>query len=75
LTPTISLKTFYQNFEIAILFSAADFQIKIMFLRRKLPTALRTRAVSYALGTYKVLIESVIVETSKKAHLIGNSKG
>ena len=28
-------------------------------------TALRARVVSYALGAYKVLIESVVVETSK----------
>ena len=38
-------------------------------------TALRARVVSYALGAYKVFIEAVVVETSKKAHLIGNSKG
>jgi hypothetical protein len=36
------------------------------------PTALRARIVSYALGAYKVLIESVVVETSKRAHLIVN---
>ena len=38
-------------------------------------TALRARVVSYALGAYKVFTESVVVETSKKANLIGNSKG
>jgi hypothetical protein len=36
---------------------------------------LRRRVVSYALGAYKVLIESVVVETSKRAHSIGNSNG
>ena len=30
------------------------------------PTALRARVVSYALGAYKVFIESVVVETSKR---------
>jgi hypothetical protein len=40
-----------------------------------LPTALRARVVSYALGAYKVLIENDVVETSKRARLIGNSKG
>ena len=29
------------------------------------PTALRARVISYALGVYKVFIESVLVETSK----------
>ena len=28
-------------------------------------TALRARAVSYAMGAYKVFIESVVVESSK----------
>jgi hypothetical protein len=47
-----------------------------MFLRRTFPpTALRARVVSYALGTFKVFIESLVVETSKRAHSIGNSKG
>jgi hypothetical protein len=36
------------------------------------PTVLRARVASYALGPYKVLIESVVVETSKSAHLIVN---
>ena len=36
------------------------------------PTALRERVVSYALGTYKVFIDSDVVETSKRAHSIGN---
>jgi hypothetical protein len=34
--------------------------------------ALKTRVVSYGLGTYKVFVESFAVETSKRAHLIGN---
>jgi hypothetical protein len=37
-----------------------------------LPTALRERVVSYALKAYNVFIESIVVETSKRAHLIGN---
>jgi hypothetical protein len=36
-TPTISPNTSNQNFEIAILFSVADFQIEIRLLRRTLP--------------------------------------
>ena len=34
--------------------------------------ALRARVVSYALGAYKVFIERVVVETSKRAHSIRN---
>jgi hypothetical protein len=36
------------------------------------PTTLRARVVISALGAYKVFIESFVVETSKRAHLIGN---
>ena len=36
------------------------------------PKNLRTRVVSYTLGTCKVFIESVVVETSKQAHSIVN---
>ena len=57
------------------MFSVDDFQIKIMILRRILPTALRARVVSYALGAYKLFIESIVVKTSKMAHSIGSSKG
>jgi hypothetical protein len=45
------------------------------FLGGHSPTALRARVLSYAQGAYKVFIESVVVETSKKALSIGNSKG
>ena len=55
--------------------SVVDFQMEIMFLGGHSPTALRARVVSYALWAYKVFIEGVVVETSKKAHSIGNSKG
>jgi hypothetical protein len=44
-------------------------------LRRKLPIALRARVLSYAPEAHKVFIEDAVIETSKKAHLIGNSKG
>jgi hypothetical protein len=71
-TPTSSRKTSNQNFEIAILFSVVDFQIEIMFLRRTLPKAFRARVVSYALGAYKIFIEHVVAETSKRGHSIGN---
>jgi hypothetical protein len=46
-----------------------------MFLRRTLPYNPRGKGLSYALGVYKVFTEGVVVETSKKAHSIGNSKG
>jgi hypothetical protein len=36
------------------------------------PTAIRTRVVSYALGVCKVFTDSVVIETSKRAHLIGS---
>jgi hypothetical protein len=39
------------------------------------PTVFRARVVNYTLGAYKVFIESGVVKTSKRAHLIGNSKG
>jgi hypothetical protein len=54
------------------LFSVVDFQIEIMFLRRTLPKAFRARVVSYALGAYKIFIEHVVAETSKRGHSIGN---
>jgi hypothetical protein len=47
--------------------------LEIRYLRMAAPpTALRVKAVSYALGAYKVFKERVIVETSKTAHSIGN---
>ena len=45
-----------------------------MYLKMITPTDLRARVVSYALGAYKVFIESVVVETSKRAHWTGNQK-
>ena len=36
------------------------------------PRALRARVVSYTLGAYKEFIEIIVLETSKRAHLIGN---
>jgi hypothetical protein len=36
------------------------------------PIALRTRVVSYALGAYKALIGSFVVEASKRADSIQN---
>jgi hypothetical protein len=36
--------------------------------------ALKARVVSYSLRTYTVFIESVVVETWKRAHSIGNTK-
>jgi hypothetical protein len=46
-----------------------------MFEEDTPPTALRARVVSYALKLDKVFIESIVVDTSKVAHSIGNSEG
>jgi hypothetical protein len=66
-TSTISPNTSNQNLEIASLLSVVDFLIEIMFLRRNFVlrrnTALRARVVSYALGSYKIFITSVVVKT------------
>ena len=72
LTPTISPNTSNQNFEIAILFNVTESSGNYVFENNNPPTSLRARVVSYALGTYMALIESFVVETSKRAHLIGN---
>jgi hypothetical protein len=42
---------------------------------KKLEVIMLMQVLSYALGAYKVFIESVVVETSKQNHSIGNSKG
>jgi hypothetical protein len=54
-----------KNFEIAILFKVVDRSGNYVFEDDRPLTALRTRVVSYALGAYKVFIESVVVGTSK----------
>ena len=41
------------------------FEIRSLRMATPPPIALRARVVSYALGAYKVFIESVVVETSK----------
>ena len=44
-----------------------------MSLRMKIPHSIpQGKVESYTLGTYKVFIESVVIETSKLAHSIGN---
>jgi hypothetical protein len=74
-TPTISPNTSNRNLEIAILFSIVDFQIENMILRRTLPHKPQGKGFKLCPGAYKVFIENVVVETSKQAHSIGNSKG
>jgi hypothetical protein len=59
--PIILPNTSNLNFEITVLFNVFDFQIKNIFLRRTLPTNLRARVLSYALGTYKVFIIIIII--------------
>ena len=72
LTPPISPNTSNKNFEIAILFNVVEKSGNYIFGDDTPPTALRVRVVIYALGTYKVFIEWAVVETSKRAHSIGN---
>jgi hypothetical protein len=46
--------------------------LEIRSLEMTPPHSPMARVVSYALGAYKVSIESVVVETSKRAYSIGN---
>jgi hypothetical protein len=43
-----------------------------MSLRITKPPALRVRVANYALGTYKVFIDSMVIKTLEGAHWIGN---
>ena len=42
-----------------------------MFLKMAKPTSLRTKAVGYGIGVYKVFIESDVTRNFKIDHLIG----
>ena len=68
--PTISPNTSNQNFEKAIFFNVVERSGNWVFEEKTHPKVLRARVVSYAWGAYKVFIESVVVETSKRNHLI-----
>jgi hypothetical protein len=74
---TLLRPPFSQTFPIKILrllFCSTWLKVlKIRYLRVTTPppTALWARVISYALGAYKIFIESVVVETSKWAHSIG----
>jgi hypothetical protein len=57
------------------MFSAVDFQIETMFLGRTLHHSPQGKGCKLCPGAYKLFIESVVVETSKKAQSVGNSKG
>ena len=61
--PTIYPNTSNQNCEIAFLFKGVEKSGNYIFKDDTHPTALRARVVSYALGAYKVFIESFVVET------------
>jgi hypothetical protein len=61
LTPTISPNIFHQSFEIVILFNAVEKSGNYLLKYDKAPRAPRAKVVSYALGAYKILIESVVV--------------
>ena len=62
-TPTIYPNTSYPNFEIAVLFKVVERSANYIFEDDSPPTALEVRVVSYALGTYKVFIEILVIET------------
>ena len=64
LTPTISPNTSNQNFQIVFLFNVVESSGNYVF-EGDTPPALRARVVSYALGEYKVFIETLVLETSK----------
>jgi hypothetical protein len=57
------------------LLSVVDFQIDNMFLSRTLPHSPQGKGFKLFPGAYKVFKECIVVETSKKAHSIENSKG
>jgi hypothetical protein len=72
-TSTISTNTSSQNFKIAIFFNVVERSRNYIFEDDTPSTDLRARVGSYALKAYNFFfIESVVVETSKRAHLIGN---
>jgi hypothetical protein len=72
-TPIISPNIPDQRFDMAILFNVVERPGNYVFEDdNPPPIALRTRVVSYALGAYKVFIESFVVEASKRALSIGN---
>jgi hypothetical protein len=62
-TPTIYPKTSNQNFKIAILFNVVESSENYTFEQDSPPTVFRARVISYALGAYKVFIESFVAET------------
>ena len=57
------------------MFSVVDFQIENTFLRRTLPNNPQGKGFKVCPGANSVFIESVVLETSKKALSIRNSKG
>ena len=60
-----------QHFDRTILFNVVKRSGNYVFEENPPPTAFRIMVVSFALGAYKVFIESVFAETSKRAHSIG----
>jgi hypothetical protein len=61
--PTIYPSTSNKNCELAFLFNIVERSGNYIFEDDTPPTALRERVVIYALGAYKVFIESSVVET------------
>jgi len=70
-TPVFPPNISNQNCEIPILFNVVDFQIENRFLRRTLPKNPQGKGFKLCPGAYKTFV----VETSKQAHSVRNSKG
>ena len=60
-TPTISPDTFNKNFEIVILFNVVERSGNYAFEDNPPPPTPWVRVVNYAMGTFKVYIERVII--------------
>jgi ABC-type amino acid transport system permease subunit len=72
LTLIISPITFNQSLEIAIFFNLVESSGTYVFKEDKPSRVPRAKVVSYALGTYMVCIDRVVVKTSKGGHSIEN---
>jgi hypothetical protein len=57
------------------LFNVVESLGNYIFEQETLPTVFGAKVISYDLGAYKVFIENYVVETSKSAYSVGNSKG
>jgi hypothetical protein len=72
LTPTISLNTIKQSVKMTVLFNVVGSSGNYIFKDDKPLRAPREKVVSYAFGTYRVLIDRIVIKTSKGAHSTEN---